>query len=110
MYRVLDNDGKVIDGAHDPEVCVQIPYHTQIDQKLFLTVMVPSQLPKEEMLYMYNSMLRVKAMDKIMYDAQRQGRISFYMTNHGEEAVQVGSVAALDPRDLIWGQYREAGE
>lgn len=58
---------------------------------------------------MHKSMLRVKVMDKIMFDAQRQGRISFYMTNNGEEAAQVGSVAALDPKDLIWGQYREAG-
>jgi 2-oxoisovalerate dehydrogenase E1 component alpha subunit len=25
-----------------------------------------------------------------MYDAQRQGRISFYMTNYGEEATHIG--------------------
>lgn len=60
-------------------------------------------------MHMHKSMVRVKLMDKIMYEAQRQGRISFYMTNSGEEAAQVGSVAALDPKDLIWGQYREAG-
>lgn len=41
--------------------------------------------------------------DKIMYEAQRQGRISFYMTNHGEVAAQFGSAAALDPHDLIYG-------
>lgn len=39
----------------------------------------------------------------------RQGRISFYMTNFGEEASHVGSAAALDPEDAIMGQYREAG-
>ena len=44
-----------------------------------------------------------------MYDAQRQGRISFYMQNSGEEAAAIGSAAALDPRDLIFSQYREAG-
>ena len=48
-------------------------------------------------------------MDRILYDAQRQGRISFYMTNYGEEAAQIGSVAALRPDDLIYAQYREAG-
>ena len=37
------------------------------------------------------------------------GRISFYMTNYGEEGLQVGSTAALDPHDLIFAQYREAG-
>ena len=25
-----------------------------------------------------------------MYDAQRQGRLSFYMTNYGEEATHIG--------------------
>ena len=39
-----------------------------------------------------------------------QGRISFYMTNYGEEGTHVGSAAALDDRDLVFGQYREAGK
>ncbi|MCQ8205758.1 thiamine pyrophosphate-dependent dehydrogenase E1 component subunit alpha, partial [Vibrio parahaemolyticus] len=40
---------------------------------------------------------------------QRQGRISFYMTNYGEEGTHVGSAAALERTDLVFGQYREAG-
>ena len=39
-----------------------------------------------------------------------QGRISFYMTNYGEEGTHVGSAAALNPEDVVFGQYREAGE
>ena len=31
------------------------------------------------------------------------------MTNYGEEATHIGSAAALKPRDLVYGQYREAG-
>lgn len=31
------------------------------------------------------------------------------MTNYGEEGTHIGSAAALDPKDLIFGQYREAG-
>ena len=42
--------------------------------------------------------------DMVMYEAQRQGRISFYMQNHGETAAQIGSAAALDPKDLIFGK------
>uniref|UniRef100_A0A8D3E8L2 2-oxoisovalerate dehydrogenase subunit alpha n=1 Tax=Scophthalmus maximus TaxID=52904 RepID=A0A8D3E8L2_SCOMX len=38
-----------------------------------------------------------------------QGRISFYMTNYGEEGTHIGSAAALDPNDIVFGQYREAG-
>jgi len=48
-------------------------------------------------------------MDKILYESQRQGRISFYMTNEGEEAAQIGSAAGLHFNDLVYGQYRESG-
>lgn len=42
-------------------------------------------------------------------DLSWQGRISFYMTNYGEEGTHIGSAAALDSRDIVFGQYREAG-
>lgn len=58
---------------------------------------------------MYTTMIKLSALDSIMYDAQRQGRVSFYMTNHGEEGTHVGAAAALDPSDVLYGQYREAG-
>ena len=58
---------------------------------------------------MYKAMVLQNTLDNIMYDAQRQGRISFYMTNYGEEASQIGSAAALEDTDLVFGQYREAG-
>ena len=54
-------------------------------------------------------MLTLNQMDMILYEAQRQGRISFYMTNYGEEATHLGSAAALTLEDVIFGQYREAG-
>ncbi|KYN01767.1 2-oxoisovalerate dehydrogenase subunit alpha, mitochondrial [Cyphomyrmex costatus] len=58
---------------------------------------------------MYRDMVTISIMDKIMYVLHRQGRISFYMTNTGEEAVQIGSAAALTLEDMIYAQYREAG-
>ena len=58
---------------------------------------------------MYKKMTMLNVMDKILYESQRQGRISFYMTNYGEEGTHIGSAAALDPKDLVYGQYREAG-
>ena len=58
---------------------------------------------------MYHSMTLLNTMDKILYESQRQGRISFYMTNYGEEGTHIGTAAALDPKDLVFGQYREAG-
>jgi len=44
-----------------------------------------------------------------MLASQRQGRISFYMTETGEEASDICSTAALDSEDLIMAQYREQG-
>lgn len=66
-------------------------------------------IPDEELQHMYRSMTMLNTMDKILYESQRQGRISFYMTNYGEEATHIGSAAALKPTDLVFGQYREAG-
>lgn len=54
-------------------------------------------------------MIRLNQMDQFLYDIQRQGRISFYMTAFGEEATHFGSAAALDSDDVIYAQYREAG-
>ncbi|XP_064594251.1 2-oxoisovalerate dehydrogenase subunit alpha, mitochondrial isoform X6 [Zonotrichia leucophrys gambelii] len=67
------------------------------------------QLPKEQVLKLYKTMTLLNTMDRILYESQRQGRISFYMTNYGEEGTHVGSAAALESSDLVFGQYREAG-
>ncbi|KJH40825.1 putative 2-oxoisovalerate dehydrogenase subunit alpha [Dictyocaulus viviparus] len=85
IYRVTDSLGNIIDDSHDPH------------------------FDKETSLKIYRSMTQLNVMDRIMYDSQRQGRISFYMTNFGEEATHVGSAAAIMDSDLVYGQYREAG-
>jgi 2-oxoisovalerate dehydrogenase E1 component alpha subunit len=54
-------------------------------------------------------MCRLNALDTVFYDAQRQGRISFYMTSTGEEAATIGSAVALAPEDVVFAQYREPG-
>jgi len=85
IYRVMGRDGKVFDLSHEPSI------------------------EGEELQHMYKSMTMLNSMDKILYESQRQGRISFYMTNYGEEATHIGSAAALKSDDLVYGQYREAG-
>ena len=67
------------------------------------------QIDKDTVIKMYHDMTLLNTMDKVLYDSQRQGRISFYMTNFGEEGTHIGSAAALNPKDLVFGQYREAG-
>jgi len=58
---------------------------------------------------MYRNMLSVSIMDLIMFDAQRQGRLSFFMTSQGEEGTCVGSASALEKEDVVFLQYRETG-
>lgn len=57
----------------------------------------------------HRQMVRLREMDKILQNAQRQGRISFYMTCTGEEAIHLGTASALDHFDVILAQYREQG-
>jgi len=79
------------------------------DGVIFVCLVAGVQLSKETVVKMYKDMTLLNTMDRILYESQRQGRISFYMTNYGEEGTHIGSAAALDPKDLVFGQYREAG-
>lgn len=107
-YRVMDRRGNIIKEDQDPEVVVKASYKTTHSWCLFIVAFW--KLDKDTLLRMYEQMALLTKLDQIMYEAQRQGRISFYMTNHGEVAAQVGSSVALDPKDMIYAQYREAGE
>ncbi|XP_010260451.1 PREDICTED: 2-oxoisovalerate dehydrogenase subunit alpha 2, mitochondrial-like isoform X2 [Nelumbo nucifera] len=66
-------------------------------------------LSKEFAVRMYSNMVTLQTMDTIFYEAQRQGRISFYVTSNGEEAINIASAAALTFDDVVLPQYREPG-
>jgi 2-oxoisovalerate dehydrogenase E1 component alpha subunit len=84
-YRVVDQHGVVVDTSFEPDIS------------------------EEQIVKLYKDMLFISVMDLIMFDAQRQGRLSFYMVSAGEEAVSVGSSSVLDPEDVVFCQYREQG-
>ncbi|KAF2239648.1 dehydrogenase E1 component [Viridothelium virens] len=84
-FRVLDQEGMVMQKNKEVDVA------------------------QDEAIRWYKDMLTVSIMDIIMFDAQRQGRLSFYMVSAGEEGIAVGSASALDPADVIFAQYRETG-
>lgn len=48
----------------------------------------------------------LQTMDTIFYEAQRQGRISFYVTTAGEEAINIASAAALAFDDIVLPQVQ----
>ncbi|KAG7982929.1 hypothetical protein I3843_04G078100 [Carya illinoinensis] len=84
-YRVLDNDGQLI-----------------LRSKF-------KKVSEEMAIKMYSDMVTLQTMDAFFYEAQRQGRISFYATTIGEEAINIASAAALTFDDLVFPQYREPG-
>lgn len=51
-------------------------------------------------------MVTLQIMDNTFYEAQRQGRISFYLTSAGEEAINIASAAALNQQDIILPQVK----
>lgn len=62
------------------------------------------QVSEQVAVRMYAAMVTLSLMDSIFYEAQRQGRISFYVTSIGEEAINIASAAALTDDDLIFPQ------
>lgn len=69
----------------------------------------PDIATKNTLLRAHRQMIRFREMDKMLESSQRQGRISFYMTSRGEEAIHIGAAAALTLNDIVLAQYREAG-
>ncbi|CAL5429253.1 unnamed protein product [Camellia sinensis] len=59
---------------------------------------------KNDALKMYSSMVTLQTMDNIFYEAQRQGRMSFYLTSYGEDAINIASAAALTQDNIILPQ------
>lgn len=84
-YRVLDQNGVVVDPSFEAD------------------------LTEEQIVKLYTDMVYISILDVIMFDAQRQGRLSFYMVCAGEEAVPIASSSALEKEDVIFCQYREQG-
>ena len=88
-----------------------------MDSTDLLTVIEPdgrtpgfdSDMSNEECIYVYRTMLAVRAFDDVCVKLQRAGRIGFVGTAKGLEAAIVGSSAALGPDDWMWSGLREGG-
>jgi len=62
-----------------------------------------------ELLEGLRHMMTLRAFDARMQTAQRQGKTSFYMQHMGEEAVSCAFRRALEPGDMNFPTYRQAG-
>ncbi|MDX1475675.1 MAG: thiamine pyrophosphate-dependent dehydrogenase E1 component subunit alpha [Reinekea sp.] len=84
-FKLLKQDGTLYQGAAEPE----------FDESWAVKL--------------YQDLVFTRVLDERMVNAQRQGRIPFYLASLGEEAASVGSTAALKDQDMIFAQYREQG-
>lgn len=84
-FKILKQDGTLYQHATEPD------------------------LDQDNALKIYRDLVFTRVLDERMINAQRQGRIPFYLASLGEEAASVGSAAALKPQDMIFAQYREQG-
>lgn len=81
--QILNQDGSVAAGATVPD------------------------LSRDQAKKIYSDMLYTRMLDERMQGAQRQGRLSFYLTCTGEEAAVAGTIAAFQAQDMVMAQYRE---
>ncbi|MHA2231826.1 MAG: pyruvate dehydrogenase (acetyl-transferring) E1 component subunit alpha [Candidatus Hodarchaeales archaeon] len=61
----------------------------------------------DQLLRIYETMVLIRLLDEKQLRLQRQGRTSFHISWRGQEATQIGAVAALESTDWIFPAYRE---
>ncbi|MDP2424735.1 MAG: pyruvate dehydrogenase (acetyl-transferring) E1 component subunit alpha [Candidatus Izemoplasmatales bacterium] len=83
MFQILDELGKVINPKAVPKI------------------------DKETLLRMYRTMSLGRIADDKAIQFQRQGRMLTYAPNHGQEACQIGPMAASRPQDWLVLAFRE---
>jgi pyruvate dehydrogenase E1 component alpha subunit len=85
QVRVLDEDGRVVEGATVPDI------------------------EPERMVEMYRNMRLARHFDQRAVSLQRQGRMGTYPPLSGQEGAQVASAMALESTDWMVPSYREHG-
>lgn len=92
-----------------PAYKMEFPVLSWLDEEGELSSDNSPAIPDDVLVKAYKAMLTTRLVDERMINLQRQGTISFALSSLGEEACAVASAAALDPRDWMYPQYREAG-
>ncbi|MDQ2875749.1 MAG: pyruvate dehydrogenase (acetyl-transferring) E1 component subunit alpha [Actinomycetota bacterium] len=69
----------------------------------------PLEISTDEVKALYRDMVIVRRIDFEAIALQRQGELGIWASLLGQEAAQVGSGRALEPRDMAFPTYREHG-
>jgi pyruvate dehydrogenase E1 component alpha subunit len=69
----------------------------------------PLEISAEQVKSLYRDMVIVRRIDFEAIALQRQGELGIWASLLGQEAAQVGSARAMEPRDMAFPTYREHG-
>jgi pyruvate dehydrogenase E1 component alpha subunit len=85
IRQVMDSEGQLIGDLADPEI------------------------PNEQLMRLYETMVLVRAIDDRGWTLQRSGRVEFWIPHRGLEGVHNAATLAFDAKDWIWMGYRHPG-
>ena len=84
-----------------------VDYLQILNEKGTLDKKLMPNLTKSQIIWMYENMILTRVVDEKMLSMQRQGRIGTFAPVKGQEACQIGIIAALDKKDMIFPAFRE---
>ncbi len=94
-----------------PRKKINIPYRVEylsiLDEKGKLDKELEPDISKELLLKLHRAMILGRRFDERLLSLQRQGRIGTFAPVTGQEASQLGAVAALRPSDWVAPSFRE---
>src|SRR5712664_2225245 len=85
----------------------QVEYLSILDSEGNLDAALDPKLPPGDLKALHRAMVLGRRLDERMVRLQRQGRIGTFAPIKGQEASQLGSVAALRPTDWMVPSFRE---
>jgi pyruvate dehydrogenase E1 component alpha subunit len=85
----------------------QVEYLSILDSGGNVDASLDPRLSSDELKRLYRAMVLGRRLDERMVRLQRQGRIGTFAPIKGQEAAQLGSVAALRPADWMVPSFRE---
>ncbi len=86
----------------------QVEYLSILDESGRLDKELEPEIDDELLLKLHRAMLLGRRFDERLLNLQRQGRIGTFGPASGQEAAQLGAVAALKPADWLVPSFREA--
>jgi 2-oxoisovalerate dehydrogenase E1 component len=69
----------------------------------------PKGFKKDQLLFLYEELLKPRLIEEKMLNLLRQGRISKWFSGIGQEAISVGAACALEQDEIIFTMHRNLG-